>query len=51
MLTNLGEKVIELRYSEKDTRANVNLFDEEENEPLIVVVVTPLMKRVHEMVR
>ena len=50
ILVKLGEKVKELRESDENMKAKLNEFNEEENEPLIVIVVTPLMMRVHETV-
>ena len=48
MFKRLAENIDEL--SQKNNKVKLNEFNAEEMEPLIVVIITPLMMRVHEMV-
>ena len=50
MFKKLSENLKKTLEEEPEMRHKLNLFNEEEMEPLILVVITPLMIRVHEMV-
>ena len=50
MFAKLKTKVDELKDSNKDFLMQFCAFDEDENCPFILALVTPLMRRVHEMV-
>ena len=51
MYAKLHERVTEKTINSPDTRILYQMFDNEANDPFILVIVTPLMKRVHKKVQ
>ena len=50
MFATLKENIEILKRSDNDYTFLLNEFSDEENDPLVLVIITPLMKRVHRMV-
>ena len=50
MFGELEEKIEELKETSIDYEFRMVKYNEEESQPFILIVVTPLMKRVHQMV-
>ena len=51
MFSLLEEKILALKKKDENMRAYYKIFDKEEGSALIIVIITPLMARVHKMVR
>ncbi len=51
MFSVLETKINELKENEKECTIVYHKFDEELSHPTILVIITPLMKRVHQLVR
>ena len=50
MFECLHQRVAALKHENQDYSLTVQEFDEKMNQPFILVIITPLMKRIHKMV-
>ena len=50
MFASLEERIKYLKETDKEYIIEYQPFDEEIDQPFILIMVTPLMKRVHKMV-
>ena len=51
MFEKLEEKILSFKENIKDVKIKYQMYDKEERSSLIIAILTPLMERVHTMVR